>query len=193
LLDIFIFLGGVRDFSKIRSSKRTNGVLSSKVLILNQNFEPISICNTKKAILLLFLGKAELIETKNGKLLHSPSREIPFPSIVRLCVFVHIPYKKIILSRKNIIRRDGHRCQYCGASSGNLTIDHVLPRSLGGEDTWENLVTACVSCNNRKDNQSPEEANLKLLRRPMRPNHITFIKNSLNRIEESWKPYLFLN
>jgi hypothetical protein len=118
---------------------------------------------------------------------------MPFPSIVRLSIFVHIPFKKIILSRKNIMRRDGHRCQYCGVSSGNLTLDHVKPKSLGGEDTWENLVTACVSCNNKKDNRSPEEANMKLLRRPMRPNHITFIKHSLNRLEESWKPYLFLN
>ena len=186
-------IGDKNNFGKISRLKKYNGILSSKVLVLNQNYEPISICNAKKAILLMFLGKAELIETKNGRVIRSVSSVFPLPSIVRLDVFVRVPHKKIILSRKNILRRDGHKCQYCGISHSTLTIDHVIPKSQGGEDTWENLVTACINCNNKKDDRSPEEANMKLLKKPIKPNHITFIKHSMNKIDESWKPYLFLN
>lgn len=163
------------------------------MLVLNQNYEPISICNARKAILLLFLGKAELIEAKNGKVVRSPKTQIPVPSIVRLDDYVRLPFQKIILSRKNILRRDGHQCQYCGSQGGNLTLDHIIPKSQGGEDTWENLITACVSCNNKKDNKKPEDANMRLLRQPRKPNHITFIRHSVNKIDERWKPYLFLN
>ncbi len=153
----------------------------------------MSVCNVKKAIILLFLGKAELIEAYDGKRIRSVSMTMPFPSIVRLSVYIHIPYKKIILSRKNILRRDGHRCQYCGKSGTGLTVDHIIPRSRMGEDSWENLVTACVECNNRKGDRSPEEAQMKLLRRPIKPNHVTFIRHFVGRIDERWKPYLFMN
>lgn len=163
------------------------------MLILNQNYEPLSICNVKKAIVLLYLGKAELVEAFNGKVIHSVSTTMPFPSIVRLSVFIHVPYKKIILSRKNILRRDGHRCQYCGRTDVALTVDHIIPKARLGEDTWENLVTACVECNNRKGDRLPEEANMKLLRRPMRPNHVTFLRHFVGTIDERWKPYLFMN
>lgn len=160
---------------------------------MNQNYEPISICNVRKAIILLFLGKAELVETKDGRIIRSQNYHMPFPSIIRLGVYVRIVHKRVILSRKNIMRRDGYKCQYCGASGGNLTIDHIIPKSQGGEDTWENLVTACVSCNNKKNDRRPEEANMKLLKHPRKPNHITFIKHSINKLDERWKPYLFLN
>jgi 5-methylcytosine-specific restriction endonuclease McrA len=163
------------------------------VLILNQNYEPLSICNVKKAIILLYLGKAELIEALNGKVLHSISATMPFPSIVRLSVFIHVPYKKIILSRKNILRRDGHRCQYCGRTDVSLTVDHIIPKARLGEDSWENLVTACVECNNRKGDRMPDEANMKLMRRPMRPNHVTFLRHFVGTIDDGWKPYLFMN
>ncbi len=128
----------------------SNGKLSAKVLILNQNYEPMSVINVKKAIVLLYLGKAELIAANDGKRVRSVSMSMPFPSIVRLSVYVKVPFKKIILSRKNILRRDGHRCQYCGRTEVALTIDHLMPVSRGGEDTWENLVCACVDCNNRE-------------------------------------------
>ena len=163
------------------------------MLILNQNYEPMSVCNVKKAIILLFLGKAELIEAYDGKKLHSVSMTMPFPSIVRLGVYIQIPYKKIILSRKNILRRDGHRCLYCGRNDATLTVDHIIPRAKAGEDTWENLATACVECNNRKGDRTPEEAHMKLLRKPMRPNHITFIRHVVGNIDDRWKPYLYMN
>jgi 5-methylcytosine-specific restriction endonuclease McrA len=153
----------------------------------------MSVCNAKKAIILLFLGKAELVEASDGKVIRSVSLSMPLPSIVRLGVYIHVPYKKIILSRKNILRRDGHRCVYCGRSDISLTVDHIIPKARKGEDTWENLVTACVECNNRKGDRTPDEAHLKLLRKPMRPNHVTFIRHFVGNIDDRWKPYLYMN
>jgi 5-methylcytosine-specific restriction endonuclease McrA len=153
----------------------------------------MSVCNVKKAIILLYLGKAELIEAKDGKRIRAVSMSMPFPSIVRLGVYIHVPYKKIILSRKNILRRDGHRCQYCGSNEATLTVDHIVPRARGGEESWENLVTACVECNNRKGDRTLDEARMKLMRRPIRPNHITFIRHFVGTVDERWKPYLYMN
>lgn len=166
--------------------------MNSKVLILNHDYQPMSICTVKKAIILLFLGKAELIEAHDSRVVRSVSSSMPFPSIVRLSLYVRVPIKKIILSRKNIIRRDGNACQYCGKSNIPLTVDHVIPKARGGEDTWENLVTACVRCNNKKGDRTPEEANMHLLKKPVRPNHITFIRHFVGRVDERWKPYLYM-
>jgi 5-methylcytosine-specific restriction endonuclease McrA len=184
---------GRSDFSVQVRRNGIHGRLNAKVLILNQNYEPMSVINVKKAIVLLYLGKAELIAAHDGREVHAVSVAMPFPSILRLSVFVRVPYKKIVLSRKNILRRDGHRCQYCGRSDIPLTLDHVIPLSRGGEDTWENLVCACVRCNNRKGDQTPEEAQLSLKRTPVRPNHVTFIRHYVGTLDERWKPYLFLN
>jgi 5-methylcytosine-specific restriction endonuclease McrA len=166
--------------------------LNSKVLILNNDYQPMSICNVKKAIILLYLGKAELIEANDGKLVRSVSTSMPFPSIVRLSLYVRVPIKKIILSRKNVVRRDGNMCQYCGKSNVPLTVDHILPKARGGSDTWENLVTACVRCNNKKGDRTPEEANMPLMRKSIRPNHVTFIRHFVGKIDERWKPYLYM-
>ena len=167
--------------------------MNAKVLILNQNYEPMSIVNVRKAIVLLYLGKAELIEANDALRVHSVSMTMAFPSIVRLGVYIRVPYKKIILSRKNILRRDNHKCQYCGRSDLTLTVDHVMPASRAGEDTWENLVCACVKCNNRKGDHTPEEAMMPLRRRPMRPNHVTFIRHFVGSVDDRWKPYLFMH
>jgi len=153
----------------------------------------MSVCNAKKAVILLYLGKAELIEAHDGRVLRSVSMSMPFPSIVRLSVYIHVPYKKIILSRKNILRRDGHRCQYCGRGDVPLTVDHIVPKARGGEDAWENLVCACVQCNNKKGDRTPEEAIMNLLRKPMRPNHVTFLHHFVGHVDERWKPYLFMH
>ena len=168
-----------------------NGILNSKVLLLNASYEPLTICNVKKAVCLIFLGKAELIEDNTAKSLNSVSTSFPFPSVIRLIHFIKVPYKKIILTRKNILKRDRHKCGYCGRSDLPLTIDHIIPKAHGGQDTWENLVTACLPCNNRKGDRTPAEAGLKLAIKPYAPSHIMFLKNSVNRLEDSWKPYLF--
>jgi 5-methylcytosine-specific restriction endonuclease McrA len=96
------------------------------------------------------------------------------------------------LSRKNIVKRDNHQCQYCGSRNGPVTIDHIIPRDRGGVDTWENLVCACVTCNNRKGNRTPEEARLKLIRRPQKPNYIFFMRYVVSNIDHRWEPYLYM-
>jgi len=184
---------GEGDFSVQAQAVGSNGRMNAKVLILNQNYEPMSVINVRKAVVLLFLGKAELIASVDGKRVRAVSMSMPFPSIVRVSVYVRIPYKRIILSRKNILRRDGHRCQYCGRGDLPLTVDHVLPLSRGGDDTWENLVCACDGCNNRKGDRTPQESNMPLRRNPLRPNHVTFIRHFVGSLDERWKPYLFLN
>ncbi len=161
-------------------------------MVLNQNYEPATVCNVQKAVILLYLQKAELIEAFETKAVRSVYSAMPYPSIVRLAQYVPIPFKKIILSRKNILRRDGHRCQYCGRSDAVLTVDHVFPRARGGEETWENLVCACVHCNNKKGDRTPEEAKMRLDRKPLRPNHVTFLRHYMGSFDDRWKPYLFM-
>jgi 5-methylcytosine-specific restriction endonuclease McrA len=167
--------------------------LNRNVLILSRNYEPMSVITARKAVVLIYLGKAEIIEHHPKWAIRSVRNAFPFPSIVRLISFVHVPRKRIVLSRKNIIKRDGHRCQYCGAGHKPITVDHVMPRNRGGEDTWENLVCACVWCNNRKGNRTPEEAGMRLARKPRKPNHLFFIQHLIGIVDERWKPYLFMN
>ena len=163
------------------------------MLVLNQNYEAMSICNVQRAVILLFLGKAELVASKNSKKIRSVSREVPFPTIVRLMIYIRVPYKKIVLSRKNILRRDGYKCQYCSRGDVTLTIDHIVPKSKGGDDTWENLVAACVNCNNKKGDHTPEESKMTLHKKPTKPSHITFMKHFVGKIDDEWKPYLYMN
>ncbi len=181
------------DISDHWEQPAVNGKLSGKVLVLNQNYEAVSICNVQRAVVLLFLGKAELISSKESRKVHSVNTALPFPTIVRLRIYIKVPYKKIVLSRKNILRRDSHKCMYCQRNDLPLTIDHIVPKSKGGDDTWENLVTACVKCNNKKGDRSPEEAKMQLFKKPTRPSHITFMKHFVGRVDDDWKPYLYMN
>ena len=134
-----------------------------------------------------------MVSNAENKMVHSVTSAIPFPSVIRLSNYVRVPFKKVILSRKNILRRDGHRCQYCGASSISLTVDHVIPKSRGGEDSWENLVSACIRCNNRKGSQTPDEAEMPLMKRPIRPNHVTFLRQYVGKVDKGWEAYLFMH
>lgn len=161
--------------------------------MLNQSYEPVSICSAKKAMILLLLMKADLVEKKEGKLIRTVNKSFPYPSVIRLASYVRFPHKKVELSRKNIHRRDNYRCQYCGKKIATLTIDHVIPKSRGGTDSWDNLVTACISCNNKKGNRTPEEAGMKLISKPTKPHHILFMKQYLGTIENAWKPFLFMD
>ncbi|MCK4416908.1 MAG: HNH endonuclease [Candidatus Latescibacteria bacterium] len=166
-------------------------MLSQPVLVLNQNYEPLNICSAKRAIILVVLGKAEIVERHNA-LIRSVSMSIPLPSIVRLGIYIHHPFEKIVLSKRNIIKRDGHRCQYCGTTQGPMTIDHVIPKNLGGEDSWENMVCACIKCNNKKGHRLPEETEMKLLRTPRKPANVVFIRHIVTISDHRWKPYLFM-
>jgi 5-methylcytosine-specific restriction endonuclease McrA len=139
------------------------------------------------------LGKVEVVETYDGHRVHSVDMSIPLPSVVRLGSYITVPFKRILLTRKNIVKRDRHTCQYCGDTRRSMTVDHVIPKSYGGSDTWENMVCACDRCNNKKGDRLPEMAEMKLKRRPRRPSHITFIQSFIGISDERWKPYLFLD
>jgi 5-methylcytosine-specific restriction endonuclease McrA len=160
---------------------------------LNQSYEPITICTIKKAVILIYMGKAELVLNDKRKVLHSVTHVFPWPSIIRLSRYKNVPYKKVVLTRKNILRRDSYKCSYCGRGDLPLTIDHVIPKAKGGFDSWENLVCACTICNNKKGDRTPEEANMTLTNRPFKPSHIMFIKNVVGKLDENWKPYLYLS
>ena len=166
-------------------------MLDSRVLVLNQNYEPMSVCSARRAIIMLFLEKAEVIE-RNHAMIHSVSLTISLPSIVRLSRFVHVKRKRIVLTRKNIIKRDNHQCQYCATKIGSVTVDHILPKDRGGKDTWENLVCACMKCNGKKRNRTPEEAGMPLLRKPKKPGYLFFIQHFVGVPDDRWKPYLFM-
>jgi len=167
--------------------------LANRVLVLNQSYEPISVCSAKKAFLLVYLLKADLVAEREDRVLRSVNATYPYPSVIRLSSYIRVKFKNIELSRRNILRRDNNQCQYCGKISSPLTLDHIIPRSRGGMDTWDNLVTACVRCNNRKGNQTPEEAGMKLAKQPRKPHHVIFLKNFMGKVDEAWKPYLFLD
>lgn len=165
--------------------------MDTDVLVLNQDYQPLSICSVQRSVKLLFLEKAELLHDDPDKVIRTVDDEYSYPSVIRLRRYINLPYAKIVLSRRNIMKRDRHTCQYCGIKS-DLTLDHVMPRSRGGEDSWENLVTACNHCNVKKGNRTPEEANMPLEIEPYRPVHITFFQNLLGGVQEHWKPYLYM-
>ncbi|UCH66869.1 MAG: HNH endonuclease [Ignavibacterium sp.] len=143
--------------------------------------------------MLVYLGKAEIILNDKSKHVRSVSIHYPWPSVIRLSRFVRVPYKKVVLTRKNILRRDAYRCGYCGRGDLRLTIDHIIPKARGGTDSWDNLISACTICNNKKSDRTPEEANMSLLTKPFKPSHIMFIKNVVGKLDEKWKPYLYLS
>jgi len=167
-------------------------VLSGHVLVLNNDYRALTVTSVQRATVLVLLQKADLVEANDRRFIRSASLKLPWPSIVRLRVYVRVPYKKIMLTRKNVMRRDGGRCQYCG-SRDRLTIDHVNPKSRGGRDIWENLVAACVPCNNTKGNKTPDEADMKLSRKPFRPSYVMYIRDFVGSMDDTWKPYLFLS
>ena len=168
--------------------------LLAPVLVLNASYEPINVCAARRALVLVLKGVA-MTEEENGHFLHSARVAMRLPSVIRLLEYRRIPHQSRALSRKNILLRDRNTCQYCGVvlNSGELTLDHVQPRSRGGLSTWENLVACCYTCNNRKGDRTPEEAGLKLLRRP-RPFTLHTSRQLMRLIghrDEKWRKYLF--
>jgi len=165
--------------------------LNQAVLLLNQNYEPLSVCNVKRAVVLIFLGKAEMVE-KNSGILHSISTHIPIPSVIRLSRHIKVPQKRILLNRKNLMIRDNYTCQYCGKKVQPLTIDHIIPKHFGGSDSWENLVVACQICNHKKGNRTPEQAGMHLIQKPKKPHYFFYLYKIIGIKDSHWKPYLFL-
>lgn len=164
-------------------------MLNSQVLLLNHNYEPLSICTARRAIVMVWTGKAEIIES-NGHYINTVSMAFKIPSIIRLLMYIHSkrPWE-IQLSKQNILKRDRKTCQYCGATEGYMTVDHVIPKSMGGSDSWGNLVCACSSCNNRKGDRMPEQVGMKLIRTPKKPHYRTFLF-CRGPLISTWRPYL---
>jgi 5-methylcytosine-specific restriction endonuclease McrA len=161
-----------------------------QVLVLNASYEPLNVCTVRRAHVLVFKGKAEVIEELDQSL-HSATSTFPWPHVIRLVHYVRVPravQRKI--SRRALFARDGWRCVYCGTSTGRLTLDHVVPRSRGGDSVWENVVTACAPCNLRKGNRTVEESGLRLRTPPRPPAPVLFIRLAAPRIPSRWQPYL---
>jgi 5-methylcytosine-specific restriction endonuclease McrA len=138
-------------------------------LVLNQSYEPLNVCHARRALSLIFSGKAEMLENGTGYI-HTMTVAFPLPSVIRLSYLVKRPRPQPRLTRGEIFKRDQYTCQYCGKQIQDLTIDHVIPRHVGGKHTWENLVSACAYCNRRKAGRTPEQAHMKLRKVPVRPN-----------------------
>jgi 5-methylcytosine-specific restriction endonuclease McrA len=160
------------------------------VLVLNQNYEPLNVCHVRKAILLLFRGKAEVLENGRGYL-HSMNGVFDVPSVIRLMHFVKRPNRRRKMTKLEVFNRDKYICQYCGIHFKELTIDHVIPKKRGGQHTWENIVSACVPCNRRKAGRTPKEAEMPLLNEPKAPsNSGYYIPVNYTNSNQGWRKYL---
>ena len=151
-----------------------------KTLKLDAAYRPIGVINGTEALVMCIIGKARTIETYD-KVIRSTSQVFKIPSVIVLCRVIKFKFQTFNCSRKSIFARDEHTCQYCRASFGDkeLTLDHVLPKSRGGEKTWTNLVAACKKCNQKKGNKTPEEAGMLLIKKPVQPKN-SFIDSKSN-------------
>jgi 5-methylcytosine-specific restriction endonuclease McrA len=178
---------------KARQHRRP-AVMQEPVLVLNATFEPINVTAVRRALVLLLKGVAQA-EESNTTQVHTTSKSVQVPSVIRLLAYRHIPQQTRALSRKNILLRDHNTCQFCGRTfpASELTLDHVMPRSRGGRSSWENLVACCYACNNSKGDRTPEEAGIELSRRP-RPFTLHTSRQLMRLIghkDEKWRKYLF--
>jgi 5-methylcytosine-specific restriction endonuclease McrA len=168
--------------------------MNGRVLVLNSTYEPINVCTTRRAIVLIMKGIARA-EERHEQTYRSARASMHVPSVIRLTEYVHIPFERKSLSRKNILLRDHNTCQYCGKvfNPSELTLDHVIPKSRGGSSNWDNLVASCKRCNNRKGSYLPEETSMKLIKRPQSFSlHVNRqIMRYLGRTDADWRKYLF--
>ncbi len=160
------------------------------VLVLNQNYEPLNVCNVRRALVLLDRGKAETIENGRGYL-RSPTALFEIPSVIRLVYLIRRPRPQGRLTRRDIFLRDQYTCQYCGKQTKELTLDHVLPRHRGGGHDWSNVVAACKPCNHRKAGRTPPEAHMQLYREPYRPTY-SYFRTFYHYLEaqEGWRKFI---
>lgn len=160
----------------------------SKALVLNASYEPLCVVPVRRAVVLVLKEKAEVLHAADREL-RSERTTMAAPSVIRLTYFVKVPFRaRAALNRRAVFARDGNRCQYCGATAEN--IDHVVPRSRGGQHIWENVVAACRPCNTRKEDRSVHEAGLALQRRPAAPKEMTWVIVAVGSVHPQWEPYL---
>lgn len=163
-----------------------------EVLVLNANYEPLNVTSLRRAMSLVLLGKADVIHQRNRPV-RTARGALDAPSILVMRYHVRRPIPQLRLSRHSILARDDYTCQYCGARARDLTIDHIVPRWVGGPDSWENLVACCRRCNLKKGDKTPQQAGMRLSRTPKRPHYVpylslpTYLKAQHN---EEWRYYL---
>jgi 5-methylcytosine-specific restriction endonuclease McrA len=166
--------------------------VNNAVLVLNQNYEPLNVCNIRRALVLVIGGKAEVLEAKTLSM-HSAQESFPAPSVIRLVYLIRRPRPRVKLTRREIFMRDNYTCQYCDRQVSDLTIDHVIPRSRGGHHSWDNVVSACKACNHRKGGKSIAEARMNLRKEPCEPRagqYYTIERRLDTRLQDSWEKFL---
>lgn len=163
--------------------------MEKRVLVLNLDHSPVAVVTVQKALVLAFLEKVSCLRYYDALKVRTVTREFSYPAVVRLNEYKPIPFKGVMLNRNNLFRRDGHECQYCG-SRKHLTIDHVIPRSKGGQTSWTNLITACNPCNVQKGSRTPEQAGMPLRKHPYRPSLSHFLAEYAEKHAEEWMPFL---
>ncbi len=176
--------------------------LSRPVLVLDAGYQPVNVVSLKRAVGLVCTGKAVVLQTDARRVLRSERLILQCPSVIRLVIVVaHRVFRafRLKLNRRNLMARDGWRCQYCGSVERPLTVDHVVPRSRfpagrsAEADSWDNCVTACLACNVRKGNRTPQEAGLALLSQPRRPQWnlpLLARRRWPEHAVANWQPYL---
>lgn len=187
-------------------------MIDGHVLVLNRSWVAVNVTPARRALTLLFQGHARAVhpldyslydfeswiglspeDCERARFVKTPSLRIRLPEVIILSVFNSFVHHEIPFTRRNIFARDNHECQYCGRrfSKQELTVDHVMPRSRGGQDTWDNLVVACVHCNLKKGSRTPDEADMPLLRRPGRPHGLPRLGTRIPRDElMSWQRFV---
>jgi CRISPR/Cas system Type II protein with McrA/HNH and RuvC-like nuclease domain len=162
-----------------------------KTLVLDSGYIPRSVISSERAFVISYKGNAEIVEEhpESFKLVN-PNLDIPKPSIIRVYKYINVPFQKVALTRENIYKRDNYECVYCGQSDKRtLTLDHVIPKSKGGKDVWENLVTACKKCNLEKADLTLEEYG-KTIPKPFRPHYLMLLKK-VDYLPDGWRKYFF--
>ncbi|WP_353987421.1 HNH endonuclease [Ruicaihuangia caeni] len=160
-----------------------------RTLVLNAGYEPLSVVSFKRALLLVMNEKATVLSSDAEHPVVGASCSWERPSVILLRRYVRLPQaRSVAVSRRGVLRRDGHRCAYCGG--GATTIDHVVPRSRGGGDSWENLVACCLKCNNVKGDRTPAEMGWRLRVNPRPPFGTSWLMSGVERAEPDWEAYL---
>jgi 5-methylcytosine-specific restriction endonuclease McrA len=184
-------------------------MLNSSVLVLNRSYLPVHVTSVRRAFALLYQGIARAIDeqyqtfdfeewrqlavAREAEAIGTPRGAIRVPRVIVLVAFDRLPRRHVRFSRINLMARDGFQCQYCGTrpTRSELNLDHVVPRSLGGRSTWENVVTSCVDCNRRKGGRTPRQAGMRLLTRPTRPRWTPLMNLMLSSVRyKEWRPFL---
>lgn len=166
----------------------------NSVLLLNETYEPLSVCSLNRAMILMINRRATVLENSD-RMIHSVSQAFEAPAVMKLNYYVRRGRREIPLTKRNVLRRDGFVCQYCGAkgTAAEMTVDHVIPKCQAGSDSWENLVCACIDCNLKKSDKTISKAGMPLKRKPRKPHFFTFVLSSVSDVPDSWRPYLFLS